>query len=379
MFVRQHVVPRGRKNQKDKNGNPIPYGKESVDAYVKAVVNLYNIQVSIGNNSHPHPRNKVLRDFLNTLSIKEVKRKRDQYEDRGAHTLTDGYNLREHQSICFRLLSNSFLDCRTRVDWLVGHSTISRGESKRMIQLPDLFMLELEREGPSLCNALVITMNHGKMNQHGKIEYGSFIRHVDVNVCPFGAVALYFFTRFHLEKEAFPDFTTREAWYDIHLLKGKDRKTRMSYDTQNRHFKAVLGEELVEATKTTHINRLSSVRWMDEEDVSNDQQRRAGRWNCDRMVGSYLNTLPKQSMRALAGFYSKTAGNFYLARATIEPPEELQKLIFPEIEYWLGAFAQKKVQKDIAGPNFLNLLKYLRVVLLQVNNDVYDIFIFNFN
>jgi hypothetical protein len=84
------------------------------------------------------------------------------------------------------------------------------------------------------------------------------------------------------------------------------------------------------------------------------------------MVGCYLDSLPVQAMRALAGFYPDRPGTFYLPRAAVDPPQELAKMVFPEVERWLAAFNDGKVQKDVAGPNFLNMLVKLRTVLLKL-------------
>jgi hypothetical protein len=46
---------------------------------------------------------------------------------------------------------------------------------QRLMQLPDLFQLKLEREGPTDYNSLVVVMDQGKTNQYGRIEYGAAI------------------------------------------------------------------------------------------------------------------------------------------------------------------------------------------------------------
>ena len=56
----------------------------------------------------------------------------------------------------------------------------SHSETKRIMQLPDLFSMELADEGPTKCILLVITMNKGKMNQHGYLEYGATIRTIKI-------------------------------------------------------------------------------------------------------------------------------------------------------------------------------------------------------
>jgi hypothetical protein len=57
---------------------------------------------------------------------------------------------------------------------------------------------------------------------------------------------------------------------------------------------------------------------------------------------------------------------FYLPRASITPVEELRRLIFPEVEVWEQRVASGLVQQtSISMVAFFNLLKHLRIVLLQ--------------
>ncbi|KAG1444101.1 hypothetical protein G6F56_010431 [Rhizopus delemar] len=195
---------------------------------------------------------------------------------------------------------------------------LARGESKRKMQLPDLFLIELLNEGPTPFWALIATMSEGKTNQHDRIGYGSVIRHLDVESCPIGAMTLYFFSRFELKGESFPDFSRRQNWYEIHVFKGKDRLKEMAYRTQHQAYKRALENVGINSSKVTHINRGSALNLIDEESVSDNQQRRVGRWGKDRMVGCYLSSLPKQSMRAIAGFTS-TAGNSFFGACNFNP------------------------------------------------------------
>ena len=50
--------------------------------------------------------------------------------------------------------------------------------------------------------------------------------------CPVGALAFYLFFRWHRGEEEFPNFTSRRQWYDTFLLKGKDPRREIAYDTQ---------------------------------------------------------------------------------------------------------------------------------------------------
>lgn len=98
-------------------------------------------------------------------------------------------------------------------------------------------------------------------------------------------------------------------------------------------------------------------------------------WAREALVLSYLTGLPLQFMRSSAG-WGIVPGSFFLPRASFEPPEVLQKAVFPWIEEWDcrvqlcklegKTFAEGGLdQADIALDCFLDLMKYLRVVLLQ--------------
>ena len=93
------------------------------------------------------------------------------------------------------------------------------------------------------------------------------------------------------------------------------------------------------------------------------------------MSTAYLSRLPREFMRVVAGF-SRTSGNYHLKRATIQPPAALSSRIWPWVDTWLeryrvsittqSSFANNGLDDcDIAGKQFLELLKWLRVVFLQ--------------
>ncbi|KAK9238693.1 hypothetical protein V1525DRAFT_439712 [Lipomyces kononenkoae] len=90
---------------------------------------------------------------------------------------------------------------------------------------------------------------------------------------------------------------------------------------------------------------------------------------------------PVQNIKAMSGL--STRGDFYIPRAQIIPPLELQKKIFPTLDYWLARYngqthidsrieqpmtaseAPSFLQTSIAGHGFLKLAEYLREVFLQ--------------
>lgn len=116
----------------------------------------------------------------------------------------------------------------------------------------------------------------------------------------------------------------------------------------------------------THITRGSAVKIAELHGTSEGECRRLGRWNNQAMEGCYLSSIPREAVRSLAGFPPKLK-SFFLKRAALDPPEELQRMIFPQLDSLL--FKHKKKHADIddsrACLGFLELLQFMRVVILQ--------------
>ena len=97
------------------------------------------------------------------------------------------------------------------------------------MELADLVCVNLSHEGVSngsgnVTKALVVIMNCGKTNQHGRTEYGS---HRDPKSCLVGALAFYFFWRWQAEGvQQFARVQRPQDWYEIKVLwrDAKDRK-----------------------------------------------------------------------------------------------------------------------------------------------------------
>ena len=94
----------------------------------------------------------------------------------------------------------------------------------------------------------------------------------------------------------------------------------------------------------------------DESDI-----RRLGRWNQQALANCYLSALPRPALRTLAGFPAE-GGNYYLPRCSLEPPLQLQLMIFPWLEQWNDS---REWEKTISVQGFHRLLRWLRIVLLQ--------------
>lgn len=318
-------------------------------------------------------RGPLVQAFLDTHARERVKQKRDAFEDRGDNTLNDGYNREEFKDIAHHFLQerNDITGCRDRLCFLLGHAILGRSQTTLGIQLADLFHLELDAQGVTKCIALVITISFGKTNQHGKIEYGSAIRSRNVEECAIGALSFSLFSRFHFENEPFPDFTSREHWYNTSLFPSNnksDKSQAIKYKTHSRSYAEAFQATNIHTSKVTHASRKSALNMMAQQNVSSDQQGIHGRWVQDRRTGCYNSSVPVQALKSLAGFDPHSRYDYFLPRAEVVPPRDLQLMIFPEVEYWLERFNARDngIQKDKAGPKFLKMLCELRIVFLQV-------------
>ncbi|EEY61528.1 uncharacterized protein PITG_01842 [Phytophthora infestans T30-4] len=93
----------------------ISLGYEAVDAYVKTGINLYQFQKSINMNQHPHSRGKTLKGLMDMLN---------------------------------RTIQSTTVLLRSRVDFLICHALLARGEARRFMQYPAMLSLTLSDEGP---------------------------------------------------------------------------------------------------------------------------------------------------------------------------------------------------------------------------------------
>ena len=127
-----------------------------------------------------------------------------------------------------------------RVLFLVGHYCLFRGDNTRVIELADMSLEHLPNEGISPCDAVIIQVNHGKTNQYGKSVFVGMIRNRNVHTCPIGAIVFWFFHRFHINMEPFPDMTTSEKWFLIKFVPGrKGRESCMCYSTHANMYKRI--------------------------------------------------------------------------------------------------------------------------------------------
>lgn len=138
------------------------WSRELYLGFVKAITSLYNDQVALKTNPHPHPRGHLTKTFLNTFVKKTTEKKRENFEDRGKNLLNDGYTQKEMVEVSKYFLNNaSPLSARNRLVFLMSHAMLLRSQNATGMQLADLFCMEIEDQGISECIAVVASISWG--------------------------------------------------------------------------------------------------------------------------------------------------------------------------------------------------------------------------
>ena len=70
-------------------------------------------------------------------------------------------------------------------------------------------------------------------------------------------------------------------------------------------------------------------------------------------------------MRAAADFDPNWPGAYYIPRATVIPPSSLVAAVWPEVDSWKARLESREAEQNKAAGAFLELLDWLRLVLLQ--------------
>ena len=226
-----------------------------------------------------------------------------------------------------------------------------------------MFILDLEKEGPTECKAMIVIMEQGKTNQFARKELGACIQNMHCAICPLGAVAFHFFTCWHLDLECHPSLATSQEWFNIKFTPGRRGPTKVI--TYNSHLKAMkqcLGSLRMSTAAKTHIGRGSGAQMAELGGSSEGDIRRLGRWNSQALVGCYLTSLPCPAQRTMAGFPPKI-GYFHIKGVTIVPPEVLQGRLFTWVDHYSDDC--EGWERTLAAQGFIRLLKYLRIVILQ--------------
>jgi hypothetical protein len=258
---------------------------------------------------------------------------------------------------------------------MLGHYMLSRGDNRRAAEISDLFTFEFADEGQR-CFPVILTTRKSKKNQHGRLETCGALRNRKLLICLHSGLAFYLLLLWDLTTEPFPDFTSRPAWYNIRLIKrgAPDPTAMLSYTSQREWVARAIGYAGITSRKKTHIGRTAGAKTAELKGVSESQIRRAGHWNHEQMVGCSLDALPRKFMRIMAG-HPAEIGRFEIRRGGITPPDSLLSMIWPELDKWQDRFGPQADQiNDLAAMGLVNLLRYLREVILQDSVTLRELF-----
>jgi hypothetical protein len=276
---------------------------------------------------------------------------------------------------------------RDRAMLLLTTTMAFRGDNLRNIGWSDLYMRDilLSEVGPEAkVPALVIFSNQGKENTTGRHdEHGAF-RHRITEHCGIGALALYFFTLFHVTKIEAPDFLPDYSqsngnvigfrkWYLRYLFPGKDDFSAMTFENHRKRVNKMKKDTNIEIVKVTHAGRPYTVKVARDGGASVAGAMALGLW-MQSSGGSfrpcYDRALPVDALLGAAGFNAQNQNSYLVARDVLVPPSDLISQIFPWVEEELRAYEERykargKAGQDHALTSFLSLLVSFRRILLQ--------------
>ncbi|KAM4061488.1 centromere DNA-binding protein complex CBF3 subunit [Hirsutella rhossiliensis] len=226
--------------------------------YVSAIQKLYDEQKSRGVNPAARPQGVALKALKRSILATTWSRKRKEYMDRGVGTLRDVYapaQIPDHTNVAWSERKEIACALRTQVDFLLGNVThrisasnsltpyshrnhmLLRSGNRLPMELADCFPLDLPNEGCKAqgytTKALVVVMNCGKTNQHGRME----------------------------KAERFPVFQRSEDWYETKVLRrsAKEPQAPLSGQTAREWTSRFYKKAGIKVSKVSHAPRVAAT------------------------------------------------------------------------------------------------------------------------
>lgn len=370
-FLQMEIIGRKKRNIKsDENGEQNEVGISTVKAYKNAIVDFYQLQRSEKTNGYSHPgEGKTIKNLMQMLKRDTANHRRRNFADRGrsSYRMKALTSKELHQINCYHWsYKNIHNGLRDDMAQFIMRSMAIRGDNMRKMELADLFSDKISNQGVGECVALIAVLDQGKTNQFGKAQFAATLRSKDVLLCAQSKLAFYFFYRFQMSEEGFPDLSSSENWYNIKVYRGNsgNNMTECHYNAHLRAVKKCYKECGFIVNKSTHLMRGDSVRHAEAEGLNRDERRSLGRWEQGSMDQCYSRSLPLDAMRTMAGF-SPIYKNYRIPR-DLPIPEELLNLVFPEInELEKNELLKEISQRNYTKLQFLEVLKYFRKLIIQ--------------
>ncbi|KAH9089141.1 hypothetical protein LEN26_019248 [Aphanomyces euteiches] len=308
-------------------------GYPALAAYVNTLMDLLKVQYELDQTDRVPIRPAAVKELLKLKQMAMVDEENSTFKDRGIGTMVDSVDQTSLREVADKLFSEmTEVGLKHRADNLVTYALATRGDNIRRVKLSNIGLIVFENEG------------------FGNVEESTFMRHKDVTRCPFGALGLYFLCRWCIGGEPCPDLSDPELWYDIYALKGSNPKTPMKYSHQYQAIKKQHESLGLRSTSKTKAGRKSAAVTAEHEGASGHSVDKHGHWATRTRDGSYANhVVPWETVRTLAGF-GPEKGRYYVERAMVAVPKDLQCMVFPWIESARVAMNLKR--RDIAGESF---------------------------
>jgi hypothetical protein len=230
-----------------------------------------------------------------------------------------------------------------------------------------------------------------------KKQFGRSMRHKDVRRCSVGAFGFYLLFRFHKSGEMAdcrrPNFGKNKEWYDIKILTDGTRN-EMTKEIQKRTYtdpiRKVFRKLSIVTAHFGHWGRVNAPAELEFEEVSPEYIRilgewgdrfrlivvftfslfyfslHTGNWDPKTQESRYSSKMPTPALRVIAGY--EQGERYFLPRSRVEPPESLQKMIFPFIEGELenvSAAVEDDGKERPTAMCTLRLWLKLRIIILQ--------------
>jgi hypothetical protein len=220
-------------------------------------------------------------------------------------------------------------------NWMAA--TFVRGQETRHFELPDMGLMFAEdhnfgHQGHSSTEktpVLVWIIDKTKVNRSANLEVAAVMCHADFRRCPISSLAEYFFYRFHVNNEPFPDFNDPADWFKRKVFRHRDDPNAgISYSSQSAAYKTLKKFGDVLSSKSTHFSR-QSIR---SHNLSVQSKKALGRWENGTMDKCY-NTIDMPGIRAVSGHPDLNGRpSYFVLRFIIKPEDALQKSIFPQLD-----------------------------------------------
>ena len=141
----------------------------TVRGYVSAVNELWAHQTSQGLHNAPQPQRVAIKALKTSIARGEHSRRCEEFTDRGVSTIRDGYLASQipdlNRLVWSESLGHGIIEqtLRTQLDFLLGNSMLLRLSNRLPMELADLFLMPLPKEGTKGDGwCVVAVMDQGK-------------------------------------------------------------------------------------------------------------------------------------------------------------------------------------------------------------------------